>query len=108
MDRQADRLLLTLHDGFAGGLIRTDGDQRHLPRGSLRAMFIDEREVDLFDDLRHGLGLKGRAGQSLLDLGAESGIEGLGVQTFEDLALLIANAHRLLLSGTGFRPQYRR
>jgi hypothetical protein len=104
MDSQTNRLLLTLHDGLAGGLIRTDGDQRHLPGWSFRTVFIDERKIDFLDHFEDGLGLKGRAGQSLLDLGEEFGIEGLGVQTLEDLTVLIANTHGLLLSGTGFHP----
>ena len=93
---------------FARGLFSTDGDQRDFPGWSLRAVFLDEREVDLFDDLQDGLGLEGRAVQSLLDFGEKLGIEGLGVQTLEDLAILIAHTHGLLLSGTQFGTHYKR
>ncbi len=59
MDAQADRLLLTFHDGFAGGLIGTDGDQRHLPGWGFGIAFIDERKVDFFDDLQTASASKG-------------------------------------------------
>jgi hypothetical protein len=69
MDGEADGLLLTFHDGFACGLFSTNRDQSNLPGWSFRAMFIDKGKVDFFDDLQNGLGLKGGAVQSLLDLG---------------------------------------
>ena len=71
-------------------------------------MLIDEWEVDFFDDFEDRLGLKGRAVQPMLDLDEELGIQGLRVQTLEDLTLLIANAHRELLSDKEFYPHYRR
>jgi hypothetical protein len=108
MDGEADGLLLTFHDGFASGLVGTDRDQRDLPGWSFRTVFIDERKIHLLDDFQDGLCLKGRAVQPLLDLGQKLGVEGLGIQTLENLTVLIANAHGLLLSGTGFRPYYRR
>jgi len=108
VDRQADGLLLTIHNGFAGGLFGTDRYQCDLSRWGFGAVFIDEREVDFFDDLQDGLGLEGRAVQPLLDFGEELGVEGLGIQAFEDLAILIANTHGLLLSGTQFCTHYKR
>jgi len=104
MDRQADALLLAFHDRFAGGFIGADSHQGHLAGWSFGTILIDEWEEDFFDDFEDRLGLKGRAVQPMLDLDEELGIQGLRVQTLEDLTLLIANAHRELLSEKEFYP----
>jgi hypothetical protein len=100
MECEADGLLLTVGDGFTGRLIRGDGDKGDLPRGRLGGLSGEEGEVDLFDDVEDGLGLEGGAIESLLDLGGETSIEGLGIQPLDDLAISIANAHRLDLLNT--------
>jgi len=57
---------------------------------------------------QNGLRFKRGAVQSMLDFGEEPGIQGLGIQTPEDLAFCVSNAHRPLLSDKGFCPHYGR
>ena len=94
MQGEADGLLLAVGHRFSGWLVSSDGDERDLARRSLRGLGGEEGKVDLFDDVENGLGLEGRAVQSLLDLGGEASIEGLGIQPLDDFAVAIANAHR--------------
>jgi hypothetical protein len=108
MEGQTDALLFTFHHRFARGLFRADRDQGNLPGWSCGTMLVEKRKVYLFDNFEDGLGLKGRAVQSLLGLGKKLGVEGFGVQTLEDLAILIANTHGPLLSGTWFCTHYTR
>jgi hypothetical protein len=93
MDRQAYGLLLTFHHGLARRLIGTNGHQSDLSWWSLDTVLIDERKVDFPDDLEDRLGLERRAVQSVLDLGEEPGIQGLGIQPPEDLSLSVSYAH---------------
>jgi hypothetical protein len=97
MQSQADGLLLAVGDGLSGRLIRSDGDEGDLPRGRLGALGGEEGEVDLFDDVKNGFGLEGGTVKSLLNFGGEASIEGFGIQPLDDLAVSIANAHRLNL-----------
>ena len=97
MESEADGLLLTDGDGFSGWLVRSDGQERDLPWGRLGGLGREEGKVDLFDDIEDGFGLKGGTVESLLDLSGETSIEGLGIQPLDDLAVEIANAHRLSL-----------
>src|SRR5713226_5631089 len=94
MHGEADGLLPADGHGFSGRFVSSNGDERDLARRSLRGVGGKEGKVDLLDDVENCLGLEGRAVQSLLDLGAEASIEGLGIQALEDFASPIANAHR--------------
>jgi hypothetical protein len=97
MEGQADRLLLAVGDGLSGRLIRGDGDEGDLTRGRLGGPCGEEGEVDLFDDVKNGFGLEGGTVKSLLNFGGEASIEGFGVQPLDDLAVSIADAHKLNL-----------
>src|SRR4051812_11132659 len=94
MQGKIDGLLLAGGNGFAGWFVSGDGDQSDLAGRSLRGLGGEERKVGLFDKVENGLSHEGRTVQSLLDLGGEAGIEGLGIEPLDDLAVAIANPHR--------------
>jgi hypothetical protein len=97
MEGQADRLLLAVGHGLSGRLVCGYGDQGDPPRGRLGGRRGHEGEVDFFDDAKNGLGLERGTVKSLLNFGGEARIEGLGIESLDDLAASIANAHRVLL-----------
>lgn len=47
-------------------------------------MLVNERRIDLLNNLQNRFRLKGRAVQSMLNLGEELGVQSLGIQTSED------------------------
>ena len=108
MDRQTDALLFTFRHGFAGRLIGVDGHQSDLARRSLDAVLIHEQKVHLLHHFENRLRLKRGTVQPMLNLGEEPRIQGLRVQTPENLAVLVADAHGPLLSGTQFCTYYKR
>ena len=77
-----------------GWFISRNSDESDLARRSLRALGREEGKVNLLDDVENCLGLEGRTVQSLLNLGGEVSIEGLGLQPLDGFAVLVANAHR--------------
>jgi hypothetical protein len=103
MQGEADGLLLAVGDGLSGWLVSGDGDEGDLPWRRLRSLGGEERKVDLFDNAENGLGLEGRTVKSLLDLGGETSIEGLGVKPLDDFAVAVLNPHRWNLQ-TSVRP----
>jgi hypothetical protein len=46
-----------------------------------------------FDNLENSFNLEGKAVKSLPDFGGEASVEGFGIQSVDDLAVWIANAH---------------
>jgi hypothetical protein len=97
MKGEANGLLLAVDDGFSGRLVRRDGDKGDLPWRGLGGLGREEGKVDFFNDAENSLGLKRGTVKSLLDLGGEASIDGFGIQPLDDLAVSIANAHRLNL-----------
>jgi hypothetical protein len=97
MEGQADGLLLAVGHGLSGRLVSGYGEQGDLPRGRLGGRRGNEGEVDLFDDGQNSLGLERGTVKSLLNFGCEPRIESLRIESLDDLALSIANAHRVLL-----------
>ena len=62
--------------------------------GGHLGVFLFSDEVDLLHDVEDRFGLERRTVETLLDLGGEASIEGLGLQALDHLAVGIANAHR--------------
>src|SRR5208337_2000018 len=91
---QTDGLLLAVAHRLPGWFISRNSDESDLARRSLRALGREEGKVNLLDDVENCLGLEGRTVQSLLNLGGEASIEGLGLQPLDGFAVLVANAHR--------------
>ena len=85
MQGETDGLLLAVAHRLSGWFVSRDGDEGDLARRSLRALGGEEGKVDLLDDVENGLGLEGRTVQSLLNLGGEASIEGLGIQPLDGL-----------------------
>jgi hypothetical protein len=56
-----------------------------------------EGKEDLFDDSENGFGLERGAVKSLLNFGGETRIEGFGIESLDDLAASIADAHVMVL-----------
>ena len=83
--------------GFPAGSSAATATRVIFPGEGSDGLGGEEGEVDLFDDAENGFGLERRTVQSLLDLGGEAGIEGLGIQPLDDFAVAVANAHRLNL-----------
>jgi hypothetical protein len=94
MESEADGLLVAEGDGLAGRLVGRDGDESDPARGRLGGLDGEEGEVDLLHDVEDRFGLERRTVETLLDLGGEASIEGLGLQALDHLAVGIANAHR--------------
>jgi hypothetical protein len=94
MECKTDGLLLAVEYWLTGWFVSGDSDESDLARRSLRTLGGEEGKIDLFDDVENCLGLEGGAVQSLLNLGGEASIEGLGLEPFDDFAVGVANAHR--------------
>jgi hypothetical protein len=97
MEGETNGLLLAIGDGLSRWLVRGNSDEGDLPWGRFGDLSGEEGKVDFFDDAEHSLGLEWGTVQTLLDLGSEASIDGLGIQPLDDFAVSIANAHRLIL-----------
>jgi hypothetical protein len=94
MQGETDGLLLAMDHWLSGWLVSGDSDESDRSRRSLRTRGGEEGKVDFFDDVENCLGLEGRTVQSVLNLGGEASIEGLGLQSLDGFAVQVSNAHR--------------
>jgi len=90
-------LFFTFHHRLARRLISADSNKADLSWRCFDALLIQERKVDLFDDLENRLGFKRRTVQSVLNLFEKLRVKALRIQAPKYLSLPISDSHRKLL-----------